>query len=72
MYHQSNDSNRSLLGDPQAIGTQIPPLGFGHDGHTNTESYGMDRWRTAGTGYRGVPTAEHEEPLAYEAYRPAR
>lgn len=55
LYHNSNESERNLLSGAQPIGT------------TETEQhYGLDQWRTGGSGYTGVPQGEE---TGYEAYR---
>ena len=54
LYHNSNESERDLLSGAQPIGT------------TENEQYGLDRWRTGGSGYIGVPQGEE---TGYEAYR---
>ena len=63
LYIHSNDSEsgRQLLAEPQ-------PVGVVDEGRA--EPYSLDRWRTGGSGYVGVPgTIGDEEPLEYDAYR---
>ena len=55
LYHNSNESERDLLSGAQPIGTA-----------ENEQQYGLDRWRTGGSGYIGVPQGEE---TGYEAYR---
>ena len=66
LYTHSNDSEsgRQLLAEPQPVGVVD---------ESRTEPYSLDRWRTGGSGYVGIPgTIEDEEPLEYDAYRPGR
>ena len=62
MYTYSNESDRSLLRGAQ-------PVGVADDGR---EPYALDRWRTAGTGYVGVPGQEPDQDLGYDYYRGRR
>ena len=55
LYHNSNESERNLLSGAQPIGTA-----------ENEQQYGLDQWRTGGSGYTGVPQGEE---TGYEAYR---
>ena len=55
LYHNSNESERNLLSAAQPVGTA-----------ENEQQYGLDRWRTGGSGYIGVPQGEE---TGYEAYR---
>ena len=55
LYYNSNESERDLLSGAQPIGTT-----------ENEQQYGLDRWRTGGSGYIGVPQGEE---TGYEAYR---
>ena len=54
-YSNSNESERNLLSGAQPVGTA-----------ENEQQYGLDRWRTAGSGYTGVPQGEE---TGYESYR---
>ena len=61
IYNSSNESESRLLSGAQPPGTHEE---IGH------EQYGLDRWRTGGSGYSNVPG--HETPpeaTGYEAYR---
>lgn len=51
----NNESERNLLSGAQPVGTA-----------DHEQQYGLDRWRTGGSGYIGVPQAEE---TGYEAYR---
>ncbi len=62
MYNMSNESESRLLSSAQ-------PLGVGDS--IGSEQYGLDRWRTGGSGYVGVPGAEADDG-GYEAYRGRR
>lgn len=55
LYRNDNESERNLLSGAQPVGTT-----------ENEQQYGLDRWRTGGSGYVGVPQAEE---TGYEAYR---
>ncbi|KAL6718961.1 hypothetical protein ACLMJK_003196 [Lecanora helva] len=66
MYTHGNESGRSLLGGAQPVGTRTPEE---HDAEGASGQYGLDRWRTAGSGYMGVPGQEPDQGLGYEAYR---
>lgn len=55
LYSNSNESERNLLSGAQPVGTT-----------ENEQQYGLDRWRTGGSGYIGVPQGEE---TGYEAYR---
>ncbi len=55
LYTNGNESERNLLSGAQPVGTT-----------ENEEQYGLDRWRTGGSGYIGVPQGEE---TGYEAYR---
>ena len=67
MYTQSNESGRSLLNAAQ-------PVGSDEDGGAGREAeqYGLDRWRTGGSGYVGVPPQEADQGMGYESYRGRR
>ena len=54
-YNNGNESERNLLSGAQPVGTT-----------ENEQQYGLDRWRTGGSGYIGVPQGEE---TGYEAYR---
>ena len=56
----NNESERNLLSGAQPVGTTTT---VAEDGE---EQYGLDRWRTGGSGYVGVPQGEE---TGYEAYR---
>ena len=55
-YNNSNESERNLLSSAQPVGTSLE----------NEQQYGLERWRTGGSGYIGVPQGEE---TGYEAYR---
>ena len=59
VYSNSNESERNLLAGAQPVGTVVD----------NEQQYGLDRWRTGGSGYIGVPQGEE---TGYEAYRGRR
>ncbi len=59
VYNMSNESESRLLSSAQ-------PVGVGED--VGREQYGLDRWRTGGSGYVGVPPAELDNG-GYEAYK---
>ena len=59
MYTMSNESQSRLLSAAQ-------PVGIREDGRR--EVLGLDRWRTGGSGYMGVPGTEVDDG-GYEAYR---
>ena len=71
-YKNQNDSGRSLLGSAQQ------PPGYAPLSRTQTgtpqheipehELYGMDRWRTGGTGYAAYH-GQAEDDTGYESYR---
>ena len=54
-YANGNESERNLLSGAQPAGTA-----------ENEQQYGLDRWRTGGSGYVGVPQGEE---TGYESYR---
>ena len=66
MYNMRNDSESRLLNGAQPPG--MYPLGeeIGH------EQYGLDRWRTGGSGYTNLPGHETPPETGYEAYRRGR
>ncbi len=51
----NNESERDLLSGAQPVGTT-----------ENEQQYGLDRWRTGGSGYIGVPQGDE---TGYESYR---
>ena len=55
VYSNGNESERNLLSGAQPVGTA-----------DDEQHYGLDRWRTGGSGYIGVPQGEE---TGYEAYR---
>ena len=55
LYNNGNESERNLLSGAQPFGTT-----------ENEQQYGLDQWRTGGSGYIGVPQGEE---TGYEAYR---
>ncbi|MCJ1385080.1 hypothetical protein MMC17_008198 [Xylographa soralifera] len=75
LYNHSNESesDRRLLAGAQSVGVTDDDEREGYFASSTQESIqlGLDRWRTGGTGYVGVPGAD-DEPLEYQAYRPAR
>ena len=76
-YSNSNDSERNLLTGAQPVGAQTPPLMEGEEDENlrgrggGREVYGLEGWRTGGTGYSSVPGGEAEGG-GYEAYRGGR
>ena len=63
-YQTGNESESTLLADAQPIGVAGPPEYIGR------EHFGMERWRTGGSGYVGVPGVETpDERLRYDYYR---
>lgn len=69
MYNLSNESERRLLSGAQAPG--VTGRDFGHG--AGREVLGVDRWRTGGRGYTGVPmAAEEEEATSYDYFRGRR
>ena len=75
LYSHSNESesDRRLLAGAQSVGMTDDAAreGYFADSTHETGQTGLDRWRTGGTGYVGVPGAD-DEPLDYQTYRPAR
>lgn len=84
MYTSSNESGSNLLAGAQApgfappeesemVGHYMPPQ---HDPESSSrEIYGIDRWRTGGSGYVGVPGVEADEgdlSTGYDSYRGRR
>lgn len=69
LYHMSNESERTLLTSAQPIGHD----GTHEDEDPRHEQYGLERWRTGGSGYVGVSGAETpDERLDYDHYRGRR
>lgn len=62
----SNESESGLLRGVQGVGTSTPEEGEGR------ETYGLDRWRTGGSGYVGLPAREDEGGMGYDYYRGRR
>lgn len=54
-YSNGNESERNLLSGAQPVGTV-----------ESEQQYGLEKWRTGGSGYVGVPQGEE---TGYEAYR---
>lgn len=71
MYRNSNDSGRSLLNAAQPTGAAGLGAG-GSEEEIGREHYGLDRWRTGGSGYMGVPAQETDPALGYDYYRGRR
>ena len=73
-YHVGNESESRLLSGAQAPGVGDGDGGFGHgEPETGREALGMDRWRTGGRGYVGVPVGgEEEEATSYDYFRGRR
>lgn len=67
MYNNSNESERNLLRGAQPVGFAD---GEGHE--VEREQFGLDRWRTGGTGYVGVPGQEEDQGMGYDYYRGRR
>ena len=65
MYKNSNESGNNLLRDAGPAGTPEPE-------EVGREQYGLDRWRTGGSGYTGVPMQEPDQGLDYDDYRARR
>ena len=66
MYKSSNESGNNLLSGAQQ------PAGFAELEEVGREQYGLDRWRTGGTAYTGVPMQEPDQGLDYDYYRGRR
>ncbi len=64
MYKNSNESGSNLLSSAQPVGSTEEEAGH--------EQYGLDRWRTGGTGYAGVPGQEPDLGMDYDYYRGRR
>ena len=70
MYSNSNESERNLLTGAQPVGRETPPEDEEMMRGRGREMYGLDRWRTGGTGYASVPGQEIDQgTTGYEAYR---
>ena len=68
LYHMGNESQRTLLTSAQPI-----DLDGTHESEDLRQQYGLERWRTGGSGYVGVPGAETpDEGLDYDHYRGRR
>lgn len=66
LYHMRNESERTLLTSAQPIGLD----GTHGSDDLGQEQFGLDRWRTGGSGYVGVPGSETpDEGLDYDQYR---
>ncbi|KAL8817331.1 MAG: hypothetical protein Q9223_003822 [Gallowayella weberi] len=67
MYHQgTNESENNLLRGAQPVGHADEDVG-------GREVYGLDRWRTGGSGYMGVSgRADEEGVTGYDYYRGRR
>ena len=71
IYHFRTESESALLRGAQPVGTDGP--GDDNDRDDDKEQYDLDRWRTGGSGYVGIPGVEtHDERLGYDAYRGRR
>ncbi|KAI4113702.1 MAG: hypothetical protein LQ345_005379, partial [Seirophora villosa] len=55
MYQMDNDSQNRLLHGAQPFGQATP------DEEVGREVYGLDRWRTGGSGYVGLPARETDD-----------
>ena len=55
LYSNGNESERNLLSGAQPVGTT-----------ESEQQFGLERWRTGGSGYIGVPQGDE---TGYEAYR---
>ena len=74
MYNLSNESESRLLSGAEPPGVEnrdfglpTPEMGRGR------ETLGLERWRTGGSGYMGVPmAAEEEEATSYDYFRGRR
>ena len=77
MYSDSNESERNLLTGAQSVGRESSKDREDEEmmrGRGGSDLYGLDRWRTAGTGYSSVPGGQPEvdQGFGYEAYRGGR
>ncbi|KAL8657704.1 MAG: hypothetical protein Q9226_001656 [Calogaya cf. arnoldii] len=67
MYNMSNESESRLLNGAQPVGHATP------DEEVGREAYGLDRWRTGGSGYVGLPARDAEDGITgYDYYRARR
>ncbi|KAI4122882.1 MAG: hypothetical protein LQ338_005573 [Usnochroma carphineum] len=68
LYQMSNESENRLLNAAQPVGQATP------DEDPGREAYGLDRWRTGGSGYVGVPGQEADDGgvTGYDYYRGRR
>ncbi|KAL8717543.1 MAG: hypothetical protein Q9225_005221 [Loekoesia sp. 1 TL-2023] len=67
MYQMSNESENQLLRGAQPVGQTTPDESVGR------EAFGLDRWRTGGSGYVGVPGQEADDGImGYDYYRGRR
>lgn len=65
-FRGRNESRSRLLSGAQ-------PIGQGGHEEIGYEQYGLDRWRTGGSGYAGVPGQDvGDEATGYDAYRRGR
>ena len=62
VYNMGNESESRLLNGAQPLG---------HTDEGAREHYGLDRWRTGGSGYVGLPGSEMEDG-GYDTYRGRR
>lgn len=63
----SNESESRLLNGAQPLGHAAP------DEDVGREAYGLDRWRTSGSGYVGLPARDADEGITgYDYYRARR
>ena len=62
-----NESESNLLRGAQPAGTTDE--GVGEVMSAGREQYGLERWRTGGNGYVGVPGGEVDQGTGYETYK---
>ena len=67
--HMYSNSNESISQQNLLSGAQ--PVGSTEEEDVAREQYGLERWRTGGSGYAGVPGGD-DQGLGYEAYRGRR
>ncbi|KAL8989527.1 MAG: hypothetical protein Q9169_008343 [Polycauliona sp. 2 TL-2023] len=69
LYNHSNESENQLLNGAQPVGQTTP----GGD-EVGREAYGLERWRTGGSGYMGLPGREQDDGgvTGYDYYRGRR
>ena len=76
MYRSDNESASNLLSGAQPAGIVDPgeEVMAGEDEREEQQQqYGLDRWRTGGSGYTGVPAQEPDlQGLDYDYYRGRR